>query len=283
MFNYNFPSGSVNFKNAKMAVQSIIIPYSWLNVNNEFYNNAKFNIIVPVKIAGVTTTATLNLTIPNGFYTLQNINQFLQAELIKAGYYLVNTSSQNVYYIEFVVNNQLNNVQLNSYVVPTTLPGSWSYGATSTWGAAGVGSLPSTSNLVPQLQTIANNFGDLIGFVKSTTFPASNVSAVTVSTASSFVPQITPVQSLYCGVSLIRNKLANPTNIIANIPLTSAYATNIIYIPQELIWLPVLNGNFTSVQIIFYDQLYNALPIIDTNLTATFLIQYDESDGKGSN
>jgi hypothetical protein len=277
LFNYNFPSGSVNFRNAKIAVQSIIIPYSWLNINDTFYNNASFNIIIPVKISGVTTTRTLNLTIPNGFYTLQNINQYLQAQLVNAGYYLINASSQNVYYIEFTVNNQLNNVQLNSYVVPTTLPGSWSYGATATWGAAGIGSLPSTANLVPQLQTLANNFGSLIGFASSTTFPASNVSAVTVSTASSFVPQITPVQSLYCGVSLVRNKLANPTNIIANIPLTSAYATNIIYTPQELIWLPVLNGNFASFQVIFYDQLYNALPIIDTNLTVTLLLEYDVS------
>ena len=198
LFTYNFPSGSVNFKNARVAVQSIIIPYSWLNVNSAFYNNASFNIIMPVKISGSTTTATVAITIPNGFYTLQNINQYLQAQLVAAGYYLINANSQNVYNIEFVINNQLNNVQLNSYVIPTTLPSGYSYGATSTWGAAGVGSLPSTSNLVPQLQTLANNFGNLIGFIPSTTFPASNSSSVTVSTASSFVPLITPVQSLYC-------------------------------------------------------------------------------------
>ena len=281
LFTYNFPSGSVNFKNAKIAVQSIIIPYSWLNVNSAFYNNSSFNILMPVKIAGSTVVATVPINIPAGFYTLQNINQYMQAQLVNAGYYLINATSQNVFYIEFVVNVQLNNVQLNSYVVPTSLPGGYSYGSTSTWGSAGVGSLPSTANLVPQLQTLGNNFGSLIGFVPSTTFPASNSSSATVSTPSTLVPQITPVQSVYCGVSLVRNKYSNPTNIIANIPLTSSYATNIIYAPQEFVWLPILNGNFPGFQVIFYDQLYNPLPIVDTNLTVNFILEFGvSSDAK---
>lgn len=275
LFTYNFPTGSVNFKNAKIAVQSIIIPYSWLNVNQSFYNNASFNILMPVKIAGSTVIATVPINIPAGFYTLQNINQYMQAQLVNAGFYLINATSQNVFYIEFVVNVQLNNVQLNSYVVPTVLPGGYSYGITSTWGAPGVGSLPSTANLVPQLQTLNNNFGSLIGFAPSSTFPASNSSSATVSTPSTLVPQITPVQSVYCGVSLVRNKYSNPTNIIANIPLTSSYATNIIYAPQEFVWLPILNGNFPGFQVIFYDQLFNPLPIVDTNLTVNFIIEVD--------
>lgn len=275
LFTYNFPSGSVNFRNAKIAVQSIIIPYSWLNVNSTFYNNASFNILMPVKIAGSTVVATVPINIPAGFYTLQNINQYMQAQLVNAGFYLINGSSQNIFYIEFVINTQLNNVQLNSYVVPTTLPSGYSYGATTTWGTVGVGSLPSTANLVPQLQTLANNFGSLIGFAPSTTFPTSNSSSATVSTASTLVPQITPVQSVYCGVSLVRNKYSNPTNIIANIPLTSEYATNIIYSPQEFVWLPILNGNFASFQVIFYDQLFNPLPIVDTNLTVNFILEFE--------
>jgi len=282
LYTYNFPSGSVNFKNAKIAVQSIIIPYSWLNVNGTFYNNASFNILMPVKIAGSTVISTVSITIPNGFYTLQNINQYMQAQLVSNGYYLINGSSQNIFYIEFVVNTQLNNVQMNSYVVPTTLPSGYSYGATATWGVAGVGSLPSTANLVPQLQTLSNNFGSLIGFAPSSTFPASNSSSTTVSTASTIVPQITPVQSVYCGVSLVRNKYSNPTNIIANIPLTSAYATNIIYAPQEFVWLPILNGNFPGFQVIFYDQLFNPLPIVDTNLTVNFILEFDISGDNSS-
>jgi hypothetical protein len=275
IYNYTFPSGSVNFKNARVAVQSIIIPYSWLNVNGTVYNNASFNILMPVKIAGSTVVSTVNINIPSGFYTLQNINQYMQSQLIANGYYLINASSQNVFYIEFVINTNLNNVQLNCYVVPTSLPTGYSYGSTGTWGTPSVGSLPSTANLVPQLQTLNNNFGLLIGFASSTNFPSSNSSSVTVSTTSSFVPQITPVQSVYVGVSLVRNKYQNPTNVIANVPLTSSYATNIIYAPQELVFLPVLTGNFASFQVIFYDQFFNPLPIVDTNLTVNLLLEFN--------
>ena len=151
VFNYTFPSGSVNFKKARVAVQSIIIPYSWLNVNGTVYNNAALQLIFPVRISGANTTATVSINIPNGFYTVSNLNSYLQSQMIANGYYLVNSNSQNVYYLEIVANTQLNNAQLNCYVVPTALPGGYAYGSTSTWGAAGVGSFNTTGNLVPPI------------------------------------------------------------------------------------------------------------------------------------
>ena len=121
--------------------------------------------------------------------------------------------------------------------------------------------------------TLANNFGSLIGFVANTTYPASTTSATTVSISSTLVPEISPVQSIYMGCSLVRNILANPTNILTNIAITSQYASNIIYSPPEFAWLPILDGNISSFQIIFYDNLFNNLPIVDTNLTVNLLVQ----------
>ena len=120
----------------------------------------------------------------------------------------------------------------------------------------------------------------MIGFAASTTFPTSNSSSTTVSSTSSIVPQITPVQSIYVGCSLVRNIYSNPTNIVANAALTSSYATNILYNPQEFVWLPILEGNFPSFQVIFYDQAYNLLPIIDTNLTINLLVETGAIDPK---
>jgi hypothetical protein len=276
VFNYNFPTGSVNFKKARVAVQSIIIPYSWLNLNNTSYNNTQLQIIMPVNVTGVYTPQTLNITIPNGFYQLSDINSYLQAQIIASGYYLVNASGANVYYLQLVANTNLNNAQLNVYPVPTSLPSGYTYGSTGTWGPTnGTNALPSTVNQVPQLVTLANNFGSLIGFASSTTFPASATSSVTVSITSTLVPQITPVTSLYVGCSLVRNIYSNPTNILCNVGITSQYATNILYTPPELIFLPILEGNIPGFQIIFYDQSYNILPLVDSNLTVNLLIKFD--------
>lgn len=273
IFNYNFPSGSVKFKNARVAIQSVIIPYSWYNLNATTYNNTSIQLTFPVTISSTSIQQTVNITIPNGFYQISDINNYLQSQMISLGYYLVNAAGNNVYYLQLVGNINLNNAQLNVYPVPTSLPAGYSYGSTGTWGAASIGSLPSTSNQVPQLVTLNNNFGKLIGFASSTTFPSSTTSATTVSIASTLVPQITPVQSIYIGCSLVRNILSNPTNIITNVAITSTYATNIIYNPQEFAWLPILDGNIPSFQVIFYDNLFNVLPIIDTNLTVNLLIE----------
>lgn len=273
IFNFNFPSGSIKFKNARVAVQSVIIPYSWLNLNNTTYNNTKLQLTFPVTISASSVQSTVNISIPNGFYQLSDINNYLQSVMISSGYYLVNASGANVYYLELIANTNLNNAQLNVYPVPTSLPDGYSYGSTGTWGTESIGSLPTTTNQVPQLVTLANNFGNLIGFAASTTFPASTTSATTVSISSTLVPQISPVQSIYMGCSLVRNILANPTNILTNIAITSQYASNIIYSPQEFAWLPILDGNIPSFQIIFYDNLFNNLPIVDTNLTVNLLVQ----------
>ncbi len=277
VFEYRFPTGSINYKRAKIAISSIIIPYSWLNLNRISYNNTQLQLTFPVTIAATSVQATVNLTIPDGFYTIDALNSYFQAQMIAAGYYLVNSSGNNVYYIEIVANTQLNNAQLNVYPVPTALPTGYSYGATGTWGTIAVGSLPTTANQVPQLVTLANNFGSLIGFAASTSFPVSTTSAVSVSVASTLVPQITPVQNILVGCSLVRNIDASPTNILATIPLTSAYATNIIYQPSEYLWMPILSGNVPSFKISFYDQAFNALPMVDTNVSIAIITERDIS------
>lgn len=257
VYNLNFPTGSVNFENAEIAVSSIIIPYSWYNVSS-VYNNQSFSIIMPV---GASNT-TMNLTIPQGFYTLEQINSYIQSQLIAQGYYLVNSQGQNVYYIEIVGNLNLNSTQLNCYGIPTSTP--VGYTNPASW------SLP-TIQRCPQLVIPSNNFGLLIGFASST-FPSVQQSS-TYSITSTFTPQITPVTSIYCACSLVKNKYSNPTNIIANIGITSTFATQIIFNPSNFIWLPVLTGNTPSIKITFYDQLYNNLPILDTNLTVNLLIR----------
>jgi hypothetical protein len=69
------------------------------------------------------------------------------------------------------------------------------------------------------------------------------------------------------------NFIKNDGNILTNIAITSQYATNLIYSPQEFAWLPILDGNIPSFQVIFYDNLFNNLPIVDTNLTINLLVE----------
>jgi len=262
VYTYTFPTGSANLKNRRIAIQSIVLPYSWYNVNGTIYNNASFQLTFP--ISGSSST-TLNISLPNGFYQISDINSYIQTQMVNNNFYLVNASGDNVYYIELVANESTGLCQIISYIVPTSLPSNW---ALPTAGTGGWGSsLPNVSDQVPQLTTLSNNFGKLIGFANSTSFPSSPTQTGTTTEVSSFEPQITPVSSVLVGCSLINNVLSNPTNLMTCIPITSTFGAQIIYQPYFKIDIDVLDGSVNSFNIIFYDQLFNQLQITDTNVT----------------
>jgi len=262
-YRYAFPSGSVNFKNRQIAVQSIVLPYSWYNITAA-QNNNTFSLIIPRTDGSATTT--ISITVPDGFYTISQLNSFIQSKLIANNIgYLVNSTGSNVYYIELVANTNLNTAQLNCYVVPTALPSGWSN--------PGLWALPSSGTRVPQLVTDTSNFGLLIGFASSTTFPSNSTQASTYSITSTFTPTISPVESILVSCSLVNNILSSPSNIITTIPITSSFGTQIQFNPNELIWLPILDGTYPAFNVQFLDQNSNLLQMLDTNVIITLLIK----------
>jgi len=81
-FVYNFPN-SVSFPHHEIAVQSISMFYSWLNVSAILENNL-FTIYFPANADGAVSTGASTLlsaliTIPQGQYEVTNLNQYLQA------------------------------------------------------------------------------------------------------------------------------------------------------------------------------------------------------------
>lgn len=259
-YQYTFPSGSARFKDSEIAVASIVLPYSWYNITTD-YNNQTLSLVFPVT-NGVATT-TVAITIPDGFYTIEQLNAYLQSIMIANGFYLVDASGDNVYYIEIVANAQLSIAQLNSYIVPTSVPVGWTN--------PGSWALPSAGSRVPQLVTDTSSFSDIIGFAKSTSFPSTMTQSGTYSVTSSFQPQISPVSSILLGCNLVNNVLSSPNNIICAISINNTFGSQITFDPNEYIWLPVLDGQYPWLQLQFYDQFGNQLQMTDTN-TSILLI-----------
>jgi len=56
-----------------MCVSSVSIPYSWNNVST-YYNNKTFSLIFPT----AATTITYSFVLPDGFYTVGDINYNLR-------------------------------------------------------------------------------------------------------------------------------------------------------------------------------------------------------------
>jgi len=99
-------------------MSNITIPYSWFNVNSGQYNNNTFQYTFPTS----TGQQTFTVSLPNGFYSATDINNYLQTQMIQRGQYLVNSAGEYVYYITLQYDTNYYAVQLMCFALPTSLP-----------------------------------------------------------------------------------------------------------------------------------------------------------------
>lgn len=97
----------------KICLTSITVPYSWFNIS-AFYANNQFR-ISHVSIANFITWYTI--TIPDGFYTIEDLNLFLQQELTTRGLYMLK-GTVKVFFYQFVLSTTYYSVQLVCSLVP---------------------------------------------------------------------------------------------------------------------------------------------------------------------
>lgn len=262
VYEYKFPNGSAEFKGARLALQSVQMYYSWFNISSSRGNN-EFKFIHPVA-AGYTT---YTVTIPDGYYSIPALNSYLQNFLIANNLYLADPAGDYVYYLEIVENPTIYAVQLNTYLVPTALPGGgWT-------DPSGLFSFPAVSE-TPQLIVPSTNFTNLIGFNPGT-YPAAP-SAVDYSKASDYTPQISPVSSIILTCNLLENVYSNPQTILYSFsPAGITFGGLIDLKPPEYSFVNIQSGTFWTLRVEFLDQLFNPLPIKDTNLVITLLIKHE--------
>ncbi len=90
VYQYNFPSGSFTIpEGSEMSINQVTIPYSWRNVTAALGNNT-FSYYIP-NSSNVQTAYTV--TLADGFYTLSDINNALQATMKTNGHYWYDTQA----------------------------------------------------------------------------------------------------------------------------------------------------------------------------------------------
>lgn len=94
---YNFVGSSVNFENNEIAVQSISLYNSQFNIDSAAFANTSLKIEIP---AGASSTATYTVNLADGYYSYSDINRVIQTTLISYGAYLINSTGDNVFYIQ---------------------------------------------------------------------------------------------------------------------------------------------------------------------------------------
>ena len=253
IYRYQFSNG--NFKineGSEICVSQIQIPYSWYNISS-FYNN---NSIQFISWLGVT----YNITIPDGFYTFADLQNYMELFMINNGLYLIN-SGVNVYYFSMYSNQQYYKNQFVFYPVPTSLPS----GYTQPSNFVGF----PTTTLAPRIVVLNNNFVTYSGFNAAT----YGDGAVASSVLSQNVPVGSTVNSLLITCNLVDNSVGFPSDILDTLQIDSSFGTNINYEPKFQKWVKIKAGTYNSLNIEFRDQNNNQLRILDSNLTISLLLK----------
>lgn len=257
-YSYSFPMGNAKFEKQQIAVASVAIFYSWNNLTSALGTNT-LSYIWPTSSG----TTTVSLTIPDGFYSISDLNSWLQSQMISNGHYLLDASSDYVYYLELQENSTLYAVQLNCYALPTSLPSGYSNPASMTFPA---------STYTPQLVVPSTNIRDILGFTADT-YPSSQQTS-NYSTYSSYTPQVTPTQSIIMTCSLVNNSLSVPNNVLYSFtPGGTSFGSLIESKPNSFAWVDISPGNYPSFDIQFLNQAYSSLVIKDSNIVVTLVVR----------
>ena len=243
---YQFPSGQATFvEGDKIALSQASIDYSWDSLSNS--NN------------GLTYTWTngsvVNVNPPPGFYTLSQLNSYLQSIMFSNQHYLVDNNGQNVYYLTLEENLSYYAIQFNAYLVPASLPSGWTLPVGAAW------SLPGTARTA---QITVGTLSTVLGFTAGT-YPAAP-SATVFAQLSQRTPVISPITSVVVTCDLVSNKLANPTSLIYAFSPNVTYASQIRVEPNTPIFNSILPGQYASLTIRLYDQDLRPLVLKDSSI-----------------
>jgi hypothetical protein len=243
-YQYNFIGGNFKTKNARMCVSQVTVPYSWYNISTQWVNQ---QITFGWTNGGTFTPTTI--TIPSGFYSTADLNNYLQQYMISIGAYLINSSGQYVFYAAIVQNQTYYANQLILTLVPTSAQ-AVTLGLTAPSGTfAGFPTVTTT----PQIAFPASNsVGSVLGFAPSSSYgpSASNISQLSTQT-----PVATNVNSLIVHCNLANNPVTMPSDILDSIPIVdTSFGANINYSPSFEKWISITDGTYNSLLITLTDE-----------------------------
>ena len=266
-FLYNFPS-TTTFKNSLIGVASISQYFSTFNVNQQNYNNNTYSYIW---FDGLTYTVNM----PNGYYSVVDLLNFLESVMVSNKHYLLTTTGQYVYFLSFNINQTYYANQLYAYLLDTSIAttNNWTLPVGATW------TIPTVPS-VAQFYFPSNNFSLLLGFNSNFIWPNTQIGFTTTQTIlSTQSPEKNPFNSFLVYCSLVNNISTYPTNLIFSYtPQNTVFGAIAEYSPQSIGFSKITNGNFNNFTITIKDQNFNTVSFQDPQSTIILYIKEEGID-----
>ena len=234
-FRYQFSQTMSIGLGDQISLVSAEIPYSNFNIMSQFANN-QFSYNHP---AG----GSWNVIFPDGFYTIEAMNYYLQQVMILNGHYLVNGDGDIVYYLKLSTNQNRYKIQLDCFVVPSTLPTTWTNPASFNLTLYG----GKTFNFI---FSSGQKFQQLLGFTDGN-YGTNNISN------TSYLSQSVPSPALVNSYLITIPNLINQSNIATNsnsaIFVKSPdvdFGNNINITPAYPIWIDINQGSYNFIDVV---------------------------------
>ena len=257
---YSLPSSVKLTSKSKIGVSAISVYNSTFNITAARANNT-FTFRFPSA-----TPITKTYTMPDGYYSVEQINTFLQSKMFADNLYVnANNGANVVYFFEIVQNHVRYSVQLNSFYLPTAAEATtlkYTKPTGATWD------YPAT-NQTPQL-TFGTEFGNLIGW-NAQTFPSA-VASTNQADVSQKTPNISPIDSYVITCNMVNSRYAIPSNNFFALPLTVTLGALITYNSSNIVMNDVAPNIYNNIVLTFYDQLFNALDLKDVELVISLVL-----------
>lgn len=282
---YVFPAGNVSIqKGQKLALASLQMFYSTFNITS-LNNN---NVYSYVWVDGTEH----QVVIPNGYYTIATLNEFLQFTMINNTHYLIdNDTSNNVYFLTLGTNASTYKVELTTFQMNATLfP--IGVGAGQYTLPAGAGWVVPTASILPMFKIPATAFRDVIGFVNAGYYPqgaTGNYNEATITGVppaqtqapayssnlvfpSDKVPQVSPLSSYLVKCNLINNNYAVPNDLLYSFSPQAVFGDQFTIAPNQLIFINIQEGQYNKFVVEFADQNNRPVAIEDPNFVILLII-----------
>lgn len=245
----------------EIGVEAIHIYNSFYNVSTEYNNNQ-----ISIKWLGVT----YNFILPNGYYSVADLDLFIQNQCFVNNLYLTD-GEINMYFIQMKINPVRYGTEINCLLIPSVLPQTYTIPANATWN------LPITGE-TPQIFFNAS-FGKLIGFSGNQYYPATP-SLSPISFDSNIVPEIHTVSSVIVTCNLVNNDKFRGTtsrnDVLFTFPINIEFGYPITKDSTEIIFNNMNQTQDYKIELKFYDQNFNQLEILDKEMLLNLVIKEKE-------
>lgn len=254
---YNFESAQ-KFENAQISLNTINVYFSWFNISANLNNN-RFSYKWFDAFGDLDET--FDIVIKDGYYSVNNLNEYIQSILVSRGHYLQQVSSGNyVYHIEVTSNPVYYTIEINTYAMRSLASSAGYVRGSTNWA------FPSAFTTVQVIINSSNLFGKLIGFAPGV-YPTVSDTANHVH-SSTFSPIMDPISTIIMLCSFAtQGGFSNPDNIIYSFTTgSSGFGDMIEKTPVSENYVNIRDGIYSNFTIDLVDQTYNKIDIRDPSI-----------------